>query len=105
MGSKILANGEIYDPHEDTCCEMASMTIPRCEFGEHSSLDTQSCKKGFWWHGILLFGPFWATKGSIENFCIFDNVFIIHFSIFNVFIGKTNNKLKFLYILASHSGA
>ena len=34
VDSQILANGEIYDPHEDTWCEMASMTIPRCEFGE-----------------------------------------------------------------------
>ena len=33
VDSQILANGEIYDPHEDTWCEMASMTIPRCEFG------------------------------------------------------------------------
>ena len=56
VDSQILANGEIYDPHEDTWCEMASMTIPRCEFGEHPSLDTQSCKKGFWWHGILPLG-------------------------------------------------
>ena len=35
VDSQILANGEIYDPHEDTWCEMASMTIPRCEFGEY----------------------------------------------------------------------
>ena len=34
VDSQILANGEIYDPHEDTWCEMASMTIPRCEFGK-----------------------------------------------------------------------
>ena len=33
VDSQILANGEIYDPHEDSWCEMSSMTIPRCEFG------------------------------------------------------------------------
>lgn len=27
--SQILANGEVYDPNEDTWREMASMTIPR----------------------------------------------------------------------------
>ena len=30
----ILANGEVYDPHEDVWTEMnASMSTPRCEFG------------------------------------------------------------------------
>ena len=37
MDSQILASGGIYDPHEDKWCEMASMTIPRCEFGENLS--------------------------------------------------------------------
>jgi len=33
VDSQILANGEIYNPHEDNWSEMAAMTIPRCEFG------------------------------------------------------------------------
>ena len=33
VDSQILANGEIYDPHEDSWSDMAAMTIPRCEFG------------------------------------------------------------------------
>ncbi len=33
VDSQILANGEVYDPKEDQWTEMASMTIPRCEFG------------------------------------------------------------------------
>jgi actin-binding protein IPP len=31
--SQILANGEVYDPGEDAWRPMASMTVPRCEFG------------------------------------------------------------------------
>ena len=31
--SKILANGELYDPQEDVWKSIASMVIPRCEFG------------------------------------------------------------------------
>ena len=33
VDSQILANGEVYDPHEDAWSDMAAMTIPRCEFG------------------------------------------------------------------------
>ena len=29
VDSQILANGEVYDPNEDTWTETASMTIPR----------------------------------------------------------------------------
>ena len=33
LDGQILANGEVYDPHEDAWSDMAAMTIPRCEFG------------------------------------------------------------------------
>ena len=45
VDSQILANGEIYDPHEDTWCEMASMTIPRCEFGEYLKSCSSKCRR------------------------------------------------------------
>lgn len=31
--SKILANGEVYSPQEDTWSAIAPMMIPRCSFG------------------------------------------------------------------------
>lgn len=33
--SKILANGEFYDPLEDKWCDIASMVIPRWEIQEN----------------------------------------------------------------------
>ena len=30
---EILSNCEVYDPAEDTWSELASMNIPKCEFG------------------------------------------------------------------------
>ncbi len=33
VDSQILASGEVYDPAEDRWRDMASMRVPRCEFG------------------------------------------------------------------------
>ena len=33
VDSKILANGEVYDPQDDSWTPIANMMVPRCEFG------------------------------------------------------------------------
>ena len=33
VDSKILANGEVYDPQDDSWLPIANMMVPRCEFG------------------------------------------------------------------------
>ncbi|CAB3378215.1 actin-binding protein IPP [Cloeon dipterum] len=66
--SQILANGEVYNPRDDTWASVASMVVPRCEFG--------LCAL----HGYLYAIGGWVGEdigGSIERYDPLENVWAL----------------------------